>query len=574
MGKKDKIYKIHPAIGIARVGNADADDYLPGPSIPEANESLDKKKYAEQFSGPNKKDGKIRPQSTSFTIWEYDKLDQKPLREIHLDEKDVESIGWYVHIANLKASFLNFRLYAGELMLNDSGSRNKGKPEEWMMDPSYRTISGRNIGSKDKFRFKEGTSADPAKEKWIKDQNPDHRYLGELLTDGQGRLIFIGGKGNAGFVNKKFKKLKYFSETETWYDDVSDGYVKASIKFKRRKDFVDAQVAWVLVAPPDFAPEIRGAVTLYDLLVDKMIRSKRLSDHKILANYPNLKELADDFKSNAYTTLTTYKPKYHDDIYPILVRAANYRYTYKFKTSYHGSFDMTTPLEDYNNNDPASNPVRQYVFNKMRPPGTKGDKDKNMPMLLGDSNGELDDPYLSLTVTQYEMLRRWSEGNFEMTTRPTGIKLPIALDIANLENASGGAFYPGVDVGWQIRNIRVFGEPFRVDPAREDPYLAVGMKKYLEPGHFTRNMAVPWQADFEECRSNPKAKNYPFWPSQRPVAVPGEVKGKKTMVPWFRNAKGKELFDMNVMAEKWFENGFLVRDPATGEFVEKERGKI
>lgn len=161
-----------------------------------------------------------------------------------------------------------------------------------------------------------------------------------------------------------------------------------------------------------------------------------------------------------------------------------------------------------------------------------------------------------------------------MTTRPTGIKLPIALDIANLENASGGAFYPGVDVGWQIRNIRVFGEPFRVDPAREDPYLAVGMKKYLEPGHFTRNMAVPWQADFEECRSNPKAKNYPFWPSQRPVAVPGEVKGKKTMVPWFRNAKGKELFDMNVMAEKWFENGFLVRDPATGEFVEKERGKI
>ena len=64
MGKKDKIYKIHPTIGIARVGNADADDYFPGPSIPEANESMDKKKYAKQFSKPNKKDGKIRPQST------------------------------------------------------------------------------------------------------------------------------------------------------------------------------------------------------------------------------------------------------------------------------------------------------------------------------------------------------------------------------------------------------------------------------------------------------------------------------------------------------------------------------
>jgi hypothetical protein len=300
-----------------------------------------------------------------------------------------------------------------------------------------------------------------------------------------------------------------------------------------------------------------------------MVRSKDHTGHKMLKNYPNLKAIAEDFQANNYQRLSTYQPSFHDDILPILERGETYRYTYALAFKAHGLLDLKNMQASLNDNSAGTKPLREAIFKKLRVPGTKGDKQQNMPMMLGDSNGKGDDPFLSLTLTQYELMRRWAEGKFVVTKAPTPVEKPVALDIASLENASGGAFNPGVDVGWQIRKPQIFGEPFRIDRNKSDPYIASGMKDHLEPGHFTRNMALPWQADFEECRVDPDS-NYPFWPAQRPIDVPG-VKG---MVPWFRNAKGKELFDMNVMAEKWFENGFLVRDPASGGFVEKERGKI
>ncbi len=569
MGLFEKVYRVHPGIGMARVGNAGASEHFLGPEIPWSNQESDKKEYARQFAQSYKTKGKIRPQSVRFTIWEYRKLNQKPLREIHLDQKDVESISWYVHVANLKASFFHFFQYFGDIVPHPGSRRNKGKPEEWMIDPGARTISGRNMGDKDDFRFTERSSDDPTKERWIKNQPKADRYLGELRTDSKGRLIFIGGKGKSGFVQSKFKKLGNFSENEGWYDDVSDGYVFAFIKFKRSRTTIQALPAWVLVGPPDFAPEIRGAVTLYDLLVDMMVRSEDHASHKMLKNYPNLKAIADDFKSNGYTRLSTYKPSFHDDILPILERGESYRYTYALAFKAHGLLDLKNMQDSLNDNTAGMKPLREAIFKKLRPPGKKGDKHQTMPMMLGDSNGKGDDPFLSLTRTQYELMRRWAEGQFIVTKAPTAVEKPVSLDIASMENASGGAFNPGVDVGWQIRKTQIFGEPFRVDRSKPDPFIAPDMKDHLEPGHFTRNMALPWQADFEECRVDPDS-NYPFWPAQRPIDVPGA----KGMVPWFRNAKGKELFDMNIMAEKWFENGFLVRDPATGEFTEKERGKV
>ena len=163
-----------------------------------------------------------------------------------------------------------------------------------------------------------------------------------------------------------------------------------------------------------------------------------------------------------------------------------------------------------------------------------------MPPLSGDTGDarvwpddyEKDEPFkpetwLKLTGLQYELMRRWANGDFEadwrgdpvdtITTTPgafiPGTKplrdvvssyqvTPEGLDRAALEAAVGGAFYPGIEAGWVMRNPQNFSdkEPFRLDQQK------------LKAGDISQHMACPWQADFYECNTN-------WWPAQRPDCV-------------------------------------------------------
>src|SRR5205807_2457894 len=54
-----------------------------------------------------------------------------------------------------------------------------------------------------------------------------------------------------------------FSENPGWTDDVCDGPVRASVKLGNR--VLEAEPAWVLVTPPNYAPAMaHGVVTAYD----------------------------------------------------------------------------------------------------------------------------------------------------------------------------------------------------------------------------------------------------------------------------------------------------------------------
>lgn len=581
----DKIYRIHPSIGFARLGNADALDHFVGPTIPESNAA--DKNYSKQFPDTYKKDGKIRPQAALFTIWEYKEKNGKPIREITLDERDVESIGWKVNLANKKAAFYKFAAYYGRTEPNDQGFRNKGKPDEWTMLPGPRTISGKNIGNKDDFRFKKGTSGDPTKEQWLKDQKPDHQYLGELFTDDKGRLKVIGGKGIGAAVNKKFKLKETFNNAG-WYDDVSDGTVEVSITFKRGK-VVNAIPAWVIVAPPDYAPEIKQIVTLYDYLSLGATIIPGLLKSPMLELYPHLKDIADEFKANGVFELTTYKPHFHDDIYPILLKAFNSKFVHAETYKAHGLVDVYNLISSLNNNDPSLKSMRQILFKKLREPYSQGElaevkkavkkkkfsfKSVNvlMPLLFGDTFGEEPSPYLTLTHVQYQVMKRWADGDFIVSSGPTKVDNPMALDIASLENAVGGAFYPGTDIGWSIASAKIFSEPFRIDHTADDQYQAKEITGKIAPGYFTRQLAVPWHADFMSCAKD-SVTFYGFWPSQRPddVLVGGSMK------PWYRNDKGKFPGSWDLMVAKWYELGFVTKNPdktSNDYYIETERGSI
>ncbi len=584
----DKIYRIHPTIGFARVGNAEAMDHYVGPTIPEANESSNPKAYLSQFPKEYKKDGKIKPQAAFFTIWEYKEKNNKPVREITLDLRDIESIGWKVYLVNKKAAFYKFVANYGRDLTNNEGRRNKGKEEDWTMDPGYRTISGKNMGNKNDFRFKKGTSSDPGKEKWVKDQKEDHKYLGELFTDDKGRLKVVGGKGVAAPIANKYK-LKESFNNKGWYDDVSDGTVEASITLRGGK-VVNAIPAWVMVSPPDYAPEIKQPVTLYDLLNSAAARTKDFLKHPMTELYPHLKDILTDYIANSFGSLTAYKPNFHDDIYPILSKGFYSRFVHAETYAHHGSIDIKSLLTSLNDNTPALKPLREIIFKKMREPGTEGElkdiekikkKKKQldfnkvtvlMPFLFGDDFGSAGEPYLTLTPLQYDLLKRWADGDFIVSTDFTRVDAPVSLDMASMENANGGAFYPGTDLGWQITNAKLFNEPFRLDYNADDQYKASDIKGKIAPGYFTRQLAEPWHADFTSCMKDEKLF-YGFWPSQRPDDV--LVGGK--MVPWFRNNKGKPAGGFDAMVSKWYELGFVTRNPdktSTDYFIETERGTI
>src|SRR5207245_2133743 len=86
--------------------------------------------------------------------------------------------------------------------------------------------------------------------------------LGEARTDPDGRLLVVGGFGRS---DGPAGDLLTFSNNDNWFDDVSDGPVTASLELSDTGERVQAEPAWVIVAPPDFAPQVVNFVTLYDV---------------------------------------------------------------------------------------------------------------------------------------------------------------------------------------------------------------------------------------------------------------------------------------------------------------------
>ena len=89
-------------------------------------------------------------------------------------------------------------------------------------------------------------------------------YLGELRTDGDGHLIVLGGRGASGSVPPGLP-LETFISSDRWHDDVSDGPVTATVTLPGQAPAVVREQAWVVVAPPDFAPPVGPIVSLYDI---------------------------------------------------------------------------------------------------------------------------------------------------------------------------------------------------------------------------------------------------------------------------------------------------------------------
>src|SRR5262245_62589255 len=81
----ERQYRIHPAIGIARVGDAARSDasndfYFIGPEIPEFPANVDSQSGVQgEFKTA---DGKVKPQAARFRIFEYEKGNEGKFRPV------------------------------------------------------------------------------------------------------------------------------------------------------------------------------------------------------------------------------------------------------------------------------------------------------------------------------------------------------------------------------------------------------------------------------------------------------------------------------------------------------------
>lgn len=574
-----KSYAIHPAIGVARMGNApldleDESTFYIGPEAPYQVANTSPGATNGQPTEPAyKKDGKIKKQAQRFRIYEYE--NGRARREVTLEADDVKSITWTVHLGNRKAALDTSEASQGTIAAptyfpNDftpAVTRNEWVPIE--QRGALSIDSGASVVPSDgTLKSLGGTitllpEGKPPVETDVR--------LGAATSDAStGRLLIFAGDGlsqgvtkegalsqNAEIGNKA--NVDPFANSDDWYDQSADGRVTAEILFKNGKTIaLDApeQAAWVICSVPRYVPGLNYFTNLYDVA-----ESAVYSD-------------GDDIAT----------PSFMRDIFPMLINVSRLQWVSakgaeghgQSKAGYFLARDKLKHLAD-NNTDSTSVPyqVRQSIFVRMRDPNQlpkrpydKLTRDqiepKKMPQLPDEviaDPGKEDWDIAAVTPLQYAMLEKWRDGDFVADFKgalPRYVPLeqidiaeqPEALDRAALSGTAGTPFFPGIE-SWNIMKISaMYAAPLR-------------LQSDVRPGDLSMGNALPWQADFLDCSDT-------WWPVQRPGQVTRDGKPLQPWVPddWDEFTENPKY---NAMVKHWWELGFVIstNDGATYHEIER-----
>lgn len=506
---------IHPAIGIARVGNS-AKDYRYGPEVVDAPPA--------PVGAWRDDTGALLRQAARFRIYGYNAAGEV-VAELTADTADIT---WRVHVANTKAAWYQWQI---ALDIPDAAGvklplRNADVPaaerSRLAIDPGPAEIRGAStIGATLTGQY-EGTKVE----------------LGQLRTDDAGRLVFLGGHGvsaspkNTPIYNDKDPTS--FINADGWYDDTSDGPIDATVRIEGREIPVDG--AWVVTAPPDYGPGIVGVRTLHDLLVDIYVQAgwlptpRRVSFRKEVL--PILRRLTDlQWVNRGFAVAFGAGARLSFDDPALVAQLA-----WKPEA---GAFDRNQEL-------------RRLIYNSFRPADPTDGNQLPWPWLYGDAmeSPAIDNPRqnAAITWTQQTILAAWVAGDFDAdldvaSEPPASIEqVPLAeqpamLDRAALDHALADAFHPGCEVTWPIRHLTMFDKPFRIRRRPADAPVPSYGKELTQavalapegplheqgPGDLSRWMGLPWQADTAYCRAGYDDAYDPYVPTFWPARVPNHV---------------------------------------------------
>lgn len=505
-------YRIHPAIGFARVGDSPDSFYLEPTKVGGLPTEYDE--TGQEVPVKNFKDaGQIRRQAARFRIYRYED-GKNPVEVSACAGKGLKSVKWKVHMANKKSAWWNFSELQGDVLLGPEDT--DVRQSKYWKGPTLRnpTVADRKTLITDPGPR---TLSEPGG--WVELDAlsapgdypfvnfPDQAItpypvttLGRVKMTERGELLVLGGHGNTG--GPVGVPLVSFAGGDGWFDDVGDGPVTAEIETE--EGAVLALDAWVVSASPKFAPELVNIATLADTFIDVGVRSMGLCP----ALYGN-GMFNDDYVAS-----------FERDIRPIFESMKGYRWV----ANVDAMVSAATPGFDLADAGEARREQRRALFSIFRDPGSGKTAPElapdhqrlfadngfpMMPMNSGDNSirNYYIEKFMALTPTQYHLLRQWSEGKFVLERENDWAAWASPLDIATAGNAVGEPMAPGIEVTWTMRNPDVLtpGDPFRIKSVpRSDFYLNPDRDETIagngcEAGDLTKRMAVPWQADFFDC---------------------------------------------------------------------------
>lgn len=311
--------KVAPGIGMGRVGNSD--EYFIGPEVPGVVPDPGGMQYKDSA-------GRIKRQAQRFRVFAYDSTGGLLDEVIEGDTVNGETVSlkWDVHVTNMKAANYAFQ---GKYAFDPAYLRNStvqagmapSERDQLIIDPKVKTVVGAShrpvelvdpIGSK--IFDVPGTTMLSGILNFTNPNNPpvvdgqvEVSYtpavvsLGNISTDENGRLIFVGGAGKSESCttpkvvisktllpsgvtevssnpdkaeiekNPEYNLNSYFNNPG-WYDDTCGGSINATLLAGDTPLFATNDAAdqrgWVAVAPPHYAPASNNVVSLLDLQMD------------------------------------------------------------------------------------------------------------------------------------------------------------------------------------------------------------------------------------------------------------------------------------------------------------------
>ena len=231
-----------------------------------------------------------------------------------------------------------------------------------------------------------------------------------------------------------------FANNWGWFDDVSDGPVTAVVKVAGQPDQQVAKSAWVIVAPPDYAPYTNGITTLYDIA----LQAANISPPQ--------------------------RPSFQNDILPIIKAASGLRWVSALLIWQSISTDYAT------------------LSTKGTAPADKLRKD-TLSLLLGIQGSSLQNYHL--TANQKAVLTAWANGDFVSDFNPSPPQEPLTppgLDRASLTQAVGGGFFPGIEAGIRNTSPDMYSSPFRIT---DKPFTFAGVSANPSRGVHHAHYGLP-----------------------------------------------------------------------------------
>ncbi len=557
-------FRIHPAIGIARVGNS-AEYYL-GPetaagdtsTTPSGGLPIKKDTESDTITSSDLRDinGAFKRQAARFKIYQYADSDADSngtetyplgpaacMQEIKIGStvngQTVFNIIWTVHLANKKAQFYQADpqapLIGGASSFNGKlpPLRNPNFPEPGVaaddpqrlsaliIDPGPRTIFGQNSAAVSFDSITQASYFDGQTVKYIPDYPKsfpgDHfpalvepqgpiTTLGELQTDASGRLIVTGGYGRSAQWGNQ--ALTGPVDNDGWFDDAGDGPVTAVIILSDGSQLAVQGSAWVCATDPSYAPQIKNVVSLWEDMYDTWVRLLGL-DTNLYAN-------------GAF--IPGYVPGFDNQVNGVFNAAEMQQWIGNLPSS-PGSTTGGDPHSSHPITYNGGTTTNQF-FTILRNPSmdlndtylSADGRTPYMPLCLGD-NGQ---SFMSITKTQYFFVSQWANGICNPGSAALGAG--ELLDQNVLLNCLGGRFSPGIDLTWIIRDANLYIQnwkvsgtgPFRINQQALDysqitpgqAFLTQGYVPLLagagiQPGDVLKLMALPWHTDYNSCANHP-----------------------------------------------------------------------